>query len=199
MARLVVILGFIAGMGVLFIKVSAQLDNEQRMRSALLGAALSHYDSRSVYLNRNSWMRVCGDTSKYQLIPPQDLRSFNSMSRDTLETIDEVLQQLPASSQEPWRVRRALISACSERAKLFEAYWDEWHASGVNRHKARQNHGRKRRCACRAKSTRCGNRTRSCRRRWMKRLRDVNQILDEGRLAAKKLLIRLCERPLSSP
>ena len=128
-----VILGFIAGMGVLFIKVFAQLDNEQRMRSALLGAALSHYDSRSVYLNRNSWMRVCGDTSKYQLIPPQDLRSFNSMSRDTLETIDEVLQQLPASSQEPWRVRRALISACSERAKLFEAYWDEWHAKEAMR------------------------------------------------------------------
>ena len=126
-----VILGFIAGMGVLFIKVFAQLDNEQRMRSALLGAALSHYDSRSVYLNRNSWMRVCGDTSKYQLIPPQDLRSFNSMSRDTLETIDEVLQQLPASSQEPWRVRRALISVCSEQSKLFEANWDEWHASGV--------------------------------------------------------------------
>jgi hypothetical protein len=120
-----VILGFIAGMGALLIKVFAQLDNEQRMRSAYLGAALSHYDSRSVYLNRNSWMQVCGDTSKYQNITPQDLRSFDSMSRDTLETIDEVLQQLPASSQEPWRVRRALISACSERAKLFEANWDE--------------------------------------------------------------------------
>jgi hypothetical protein len=120
-----VILGFIAGMGVLFIKVFAQLDNEQRMRSADLGAALSHYDSRSVYLNGNSWMQVCGDTSKYQHITPQDLRSFDSMSRDALGTIDEVLQQLPASSQEPWRVRRALISACSERAKLFEANWDE--------------------------------------------------------------------------
>ena len=142
-----VILGFIAGMGLLFIKVSAQLDNEQRMRRADLGAALSHYDSRSVYLNRNSWMQVCGDTSKYQLIPPQDLRSFDSMSRDTLETIDEVLQQLPASSQEPWRVRRALISACSERAKLFEAYWDEWHAergdapAGRNRRVAETGQG----------------------------------------------------------
>ena len=119
-----VILGFIAGMGALFIKVFAQLDNEQRIRRADLGAALSHYDSRSVYLNGNPWMQVCGDTSKYQLITPQDLRSFNSMSRDTLETIDEVLQQLPASSQEPWRVRRALISACSEQAKVFEASWE---------------------------------------------------------------------------
>jgi len=119
-----VILGFIAGMGLLFIKVSVQLDNEQRKRRSDLGTALAHYDSLSVYLNRNSWMRFCGDTSKYQLIPPQDLRSFNSMSRDALEKIDEVLQQLPASSQEPWRVRRALISACSERAKLFEAYWN---------------------------------------------------------------------------
>jgi hypothetical protein len=126
-----VILGFIAGMGALLIKVFAQLDDERRMRVADLGAALSHYDSRSVYLNGNSWMQVCGDTSKYQHITPQDLRSFDSMSRDALGTIDEVLQQLPASSQEPWRVRRALISACSEQAKLFEANWDEWHASGV--------------------------------------------------------------------
>jgi hypothetical protein len=70
-------------------------------------------------------MQVCGDTSKYEHITPQDLRLFDSMSRDALGTIDEVLQQLPASSQEPWRVRRALISACSERAKLFEANWDE--------------------------------------------------------------------------
>src|SRR6266481_7359627 len=35
---------------------------------------------------------------------------------------------------------------------------------------------------------RCGNRTMSCRRRWMKRLRDGNQILDEGRLAAKRII-----------
>jgi hypothetical protein len=126
-----VILGFIAGMGALLIKVFAQLDNERRMRSAVLGAALSHYDSRSVYLNRNRWMQGCGDTSKYQHITAQDLRLFDSMSRDALGTIDEVLQQVPASTQEPWRVRRALISACSEQAKLFEANWDEWHASGV--------------------------------------------------------------------
>ena len=71
-------------------------------------------------------MQVCsGATFGYEHIIPQDLRSFDSMSRDALGTIDEVLQQLPASSQEPWRVRRALISACSERAKLFEANWDE--------------------------------------------------------------------------
>jgi len=127
-----VILGFIAGMGSLFIKVFAQLDNEQRMRAADLGIGLSHYDSNSVYLKRNRWMQVCGGaTSGYEHITPQDLRSFDSMSRDALGTIDEVLQQLPASSQEPWRVRRALISACSEQAKLFEANWDEWHASGV--------------------------------------------------------------------
>jgi hypothetical protein len=127
-----VILGFIAGTGGLLIKVSAQLDNEQRMRSADLGIALSHYDSRSVYLKSERWMQVCsGATSGYEHITPQDLRLFDSMSRDTLGTIDEVLQQLPASSQEPWRVRRALISACSEQAKLFTANWDEWHVSGV--------------------------------------------------------------------
>ena len=127
-----VILGFIAGTGALLIKVSAQLDNEQRMRSAYLGIALSHYDSRSVYLKSERWMQVCsGATSGYEHITPQDLRLFDSMSRDTLGTIDEVLQQLPASSQEPWRVRRALISACSEQAKLFTANWDEWHVSGV--------------------------------------------------------------------
>jgi len=117
-----VILGFIAGTGALLIKVSAQLDNEQRMRSAYLGIALSHYE----YLKSERWMQVCsGATSGYEHITPQDLRLFDSMSRDTLGTIDEVLQQLPASSQEPWRVRRALISACSEQAKLFEANWDE--------------------------------------------------------------------------
>ena len=126
-----VIVGFIAGTGALLIKVFAQLDSERRTRSADLGAALSHYDSRSVYLNSNGWMQVCGDMSRYEHISPQDLHLFDSMSRDALGTIDEVLQQLPASSQEPWRVRRALISACSEQAKLFEANWDEWHASGV--------------------------------------------------------------------
>jgi len=54
-----VILGFIAGMGALLIKVFAQLDNEQRMRAADLGIGLSHYDSNSVYLKRNPWMQVC--------------------------------------------------------------------------------------------------------------------------------------------
>jgi len=127
-----VILGFIAGMGALLIKVFAQLDNEQRMRAADLGIGLSHYDSNSVYLKRNPWMQVCsGATFGYEHIIPQDLRSFDSMSRDALGTIDEVLQQLPASSQEPWRVRRALISACSEQSKLFEANWDEWQAHGI--------------------------------------------------------------------
>jgi len=120
------VLGFIAGTGVLLIDLFTHLENEQRRKSSDLGAALSHYDSRSVYLNGNRWMQVCGDTSKYQQITPQDLRLFDSMSRDTLETIDEVLQHLRVSDQEPWRVRRALISACSEQSKLFEANWDEW-------------------------------------------------------------------------
>ena len=126
-----VILGFIAGTGALLIKVSAQLDNEQRMRRADLGIGLAHYNSGLEYLNGSRWMQVCGDTSGYERITREDLRFFNSVSRDTLGTIDEVLQQLPASSQEPWRVRRALISACSEQAKLFTANWDEWHVSGV--------------------------------------------------------------------
>jgi hypothetical protein len=126
-----VILGFIAGMGALLIKGFAQLDNERRMRAAELGAGLSHYDSRSVYLNSNRWMQVCGDSSGYEHITREDLRLFDSMSRDALESIDEVLQHLGVSDQEPWRVRRALISACSEQSKLFEANWNEWHASGV--------------------------------------------------------------------
>jgi len=126
-----VILGFIAGTGALLTKVSAQLDNERRMRRADVGIGLSHYDSRSVYLNRNRWMQVCGDSSGYEHITRGDLQLFDSMSRDTLGTIDEVLQHPPVSDQEPWRVRRALISACSEQAKLFEANWDEWHAHGI--------------------------------------------------------------------
>jgi hypothetical protein len=101
------------------------------MRAAYLGAALSHYDSRSVYLNRNRWMQVCGDSSGYEHITRADLQLFDSMSRDSLQSIDEVLQQLPASDQEPWRVRRALISACSEQSKLFEANGEKWQASGL--------------------------------------------------------------------
>lgn len=126
------VLGFIAGTGVLLIDLFTHLENKQRIRAAYLGAALSHYDSRSVYLNRNRWMQVCGDSSGYEHITRGDLQLFDSMSRDTLGTIDEVLQHPPVSDQEPWRVRRALISACSEQAKLFEANWDEWHASGIN-------------------------------------------------------------------
>jgi hypothetical protein len=48
-----------------------------------------------------------------------------------LDSIDQVLGYLPVSDQEPWRVRRALVSARSEQARLFEANWNEWHASGV--------------------------------------------------------------------
>ena len=48
-----------------------------------------------------------------------------------LASIDHVLGYLPVSDQEPWRVRRALVSARSEQARLFEANWNEWHASGV--------------------------------------------------------------------
>src|SRR5206468_9365552 len=59
--------------------------------------------------------------------------------------------------------------------------------TGSNRHKARQSHGRKRRCDCRVKSMRCGNRTMSCRRSWRKRSPGGNLVLDEGRLAAKRI------------
>jgi hypothetical protein len=125
------VLGFIAGMGVLLIDLSAHLENEQRMRRAYLGVGLSHYNSGLEYLKGSRWMQVCGDTSQYEHITRQDLRFFDSVSRNPLEAIDEVLQQLPASEQEPWRVRRALVAACSEQAKLFTANWDEWQASGI--------------------------------------------------------------------
>lgn len=82
---------------------------------------------------------VGSDPSASSLTPPRPRRRqrFIVAIRRGLKryfqslAIDEVLQQLPASSQEPWRVRRALISACSEQAKLFETNRDEWHASGL--------------------------------------------------------------------
>ena len=124
------VLGWIAGTGVLLMDLSAHLEKKQRMKTADLGAALSHYDSGSQYLNRSRWMQVCGDTSQHDHITRADLQFFESVSRGPLEAIDEVLPQLPASEQEPWRVRRALLTACSEQGKLFVANWGQWQASG---------------------------------------------------------------------
>jgi hypothetical protein len=96
-----------------------------------LKAHLSVYKAYSDQLNGTRWMQVRLSASGYKQISREDLREFDDMTRNVLASIDQVLGDLPASQQEPWRVRRALVSACSEQARLFEANWNEWHTSGV--------------------------------------------------------------------
>ena len=101
------------------------------LRQVTLEAHLSFYKMHSNLLNMTRWMQVRHSASAYKQITRKDLRDFDEKTRDVLAWIDRVLGELPVSNQEPWRVRRALVSACSEQARLFEANWDDWHASGV--------------------------------------------------------------------
>jgi tetratricopeptide (TPR) repeat protein/DNA-directed RNA polymerase subunit RPC12/RpoP len=98
---------------------------------ALLSAQLSFYKMHSNLLNMTRWMQLRRSASGYKQISREDLRDFDAKAQDMLASIDHVLGYLPVSDQEPWRVRRALMSACSEQARLFEANWNDWHASGV--------------------------------------------------------------------
>ena len=101
------------------------------LRQVTLEAHLSFYKMHSNLLNMTRWMQVRHSAFAYKQITRKDLRDFDEKTRDVLAWIDRVLGELPVSDQEPWRVRRALLSACSEQARLFEANWNDWHASGV--------------------------------------------------------------------
>jgi tetratricopeptide (TPR) repeat protein len=101
------------------------------LRQVSLEAHLQFYKMHSNLLNMTRWMQVQSSVSGYKRITREDLRDFDWKARNVLDSIDQVLGGLPVSDQEPWRVRRALVSARSEQARLFEANWDEWHASGV--------------------------------------------------------------------
>jgi len=101
------------------------------LRQVSLEAHLQFYKMHSNLLNMTRWMQVQSSVSGYKRITRGDLRDFDWKARNVLDSIDQVLGELPVSDQEPWRVRRALVSARSEQARLFEANWDEWHASGV--------------------------------------------------------------------
>ena len=101
------------------------------LRQVTLEAHLQFYKMHSNLLNMTRWMQVQSSVSGYKRITREDLRDFDWKARNVLDSIDQVLGELPVSDQEPWRVRRALVSARSEQARLFEANWNEWHASGV--------------------------------------------------------------------
>ncbi len=101
------------------------------LRQVTLEAHLQFYKMHSNLLNMTRWMQVQSSVSGYKRITREDLRDFDWKARNVLDSIDQVLGYLPVSDQEPWRVRRALVSARSEQARLFEANWNEWHASGV--------------------------------------------------------------------
>ena len=101
------------------------------VNQALLSAQLSFYKMHSNLLNMTRWMQLRRSASGYKQISREDLRDFDAKAQNMLASIDHVLGYLPVSDQEPWRVRRALMSACSEQARLFEANWNDWHASGV--------------------------------------------------------------------
>ena len=101
------------------------------LRQVTLEAHLQFYKIHSNLLNMTRWMQVQSSVSGYKRITREDLRDFDWKARNVLDAIDQVLGYLPVSDQEPWRVRRALVSARSEQARLFEANWNEWHASGV--------------------------------------------------------------------
>ena len=101
------------------------------LRQVTLEAHLQFYKIHSNLLNMTRWMQVQSSVSGYKRITREDLRDFDWKARNVLDSIDQVLGYLPVSDQEPWRVRRALVSARSEQARLFEANWNEWHASGV--------------------------------------------------------------------
>jgi tetratricopeptide (TPR) repeat protein len=97
---------------------------------ALLEAHLQFYKVHSNLLNMTRWMQLRRTASGYKRITPEDLRDFDAKARNVLASIDQVVAYLPVSDQEPWVGRRALVSACSEQTRLFEANWNEWHASG---------------------------------------------------------------------
>ncbi len=101
------------------------------LRQVNLEAHLQFYKMHSNLLNMTRWMQVQSSVSGYKRITREDLRDFDWKARNVLDSIDQVLGELPVSDQEPWRVRRALVSARSEQARLFEANWNEWRASGV--------------------------------------------------------------------
>ncbi len=101
------------------------------LRQVSLEAHLQFYKMHSNLLNMTRWMQVQSSVSGYKRITREDLRDFDWKARNVLDSIDQVLGYLPISDQEPWRIRRALVSARSEQARLFEANWNEWHASGV--------------------------------------------------------------------
>ena len=101
------------------------------VNQALLSAQLSFYKMHSNLLNMTRWMQLRRSASGYKQISREDLRDFDAKAQNMLASIDHVLGYLPVSDQEPWRVRRALMSACSEQARLFDANWNDWHASGV--------------------------------------------------------------------
>jgi tetratricopeptide (TPR) repeat protein/DNA-directed RNA polymerase subunit RPC12/RpoP len=101
------------------------------VNQALLSAQLSFYKMHSNLLNMTRWMQLRRSASGYRQISREDLRDFDAKAQNMLASIDHVLGYLPVSDQEPWRVRRALMSACSEQARLFDANWNDWHASGV--------------------------------------------------------------------
>src|SRR6266436_5298305 len=97
------------------------------LRQVTLEAHLQFYKMHSNLLNKTRWMQLRSSASGYKRISREDLRDFDAKAQDMLASIDHVLGYLPVSDQEPWRVRRALVSAGSEQARLFEANWNEWH------------------------------------------------------------------------